>query len=1274
MQHIKKTVSILLAMVILFSAFTAAFYAFAAEHDKPKHNEKDYFDFSEYNLASSFLLDAPFGESDTALDDGGNNIMATAYFSRWDGPVNEETDPYPDYRYNEMSYTDYPHVLPIKEVNIYLNNLSELKEALIDKGALYCSFAHSTDYSNYANYYFPVNGTSDNVGHHAVAMIGWDDNYSKENFKVQPPDDGAIICKNSWGDGSGDDGYIYISYYDSIFYQAYSNFSSFEAYDSIPDYNKIYQYDEYGMGSSYSMRYGLIDYAVNVFPEEGKTLAKDEILKAVSFYTDTYSTKYEVYLISDFKDPSDADIGFFGSNAKKIASGSFDNAGYHVVDLDKTELLRKGTRFGIAVKLSNPLGISYYPLELPSETSIEARSNKGESYYKSSDLIIDLYDDIENANWCIKAFTSESGNKANGNTAANGFIESSVFGIDNTNRKYASDKTYDINELVEMGCRFSEDYLEYVNNPSKDSYEAIPSPIKISGSQSIFADNLPKKYDLRDYGYVSTVKNQGGFGTCWAFAATASLESNLLMKLNGKDGIYNNVITVEPLNEKICNVTEKGKETVFKFTANVDGRHTFSLSGGAFKTEICSQFGLIQDTFRTSEFILKLKKDETAYFKISFADPDKTGDIAVKVTPEFIFDESTAIDIPVGESYSGTAYPDKYEIIRINNPNADNYFEGFYRISCDDELYITRNNRVISTNELREFGIGYEETFEIIIRSLSGEPADFTIETLSWGDYYINNSIDIGSATEYNSDKKQENRTAFKFTPIESGNYLAVFKDGFTDYILDENGNEIWYDYDEEYDFELIYGYTYLESGKSYYWLIPENATNYFHIVRWQENHPEEAVNIVENQLYSDILFSDSDMATYRFTAPEDGAYIFRCENEWNNVEFSFSHNEKENVNDPACFYGKKYYTFMLSKGDTVDFSVSYAENPDSDSQYDYPYFNIYVDKTNADNIKDAAIEITEGNEFVCDADQFERLYKFVPEKTGKYGFYTTADGSEDPYVNIALEKEYEEGNYENFVHIDGNYSYVHELEAGKTYYLTFNYFEGSPKNVSFLITYYEKDIVFSPEELTLDEPVTGYCLADNTRAEIPIVIEPDPNRESYHANIIIETSCGKLEEFTLLNENFSVVMLDIEKISYCKTVYNLEIYPQINKDGFSDVLSFNFTSCGEFKIKIESADSSDTSFFMSTGLDHYFREEFKAWLIVGEDLPYTKEDIVWKSTNEAVAQVDEEGNIRCVGLGSARIIVETKDGEYSYSDTIYVKYTWWQWILHILTFGLIWK
>ena len=40
--------------------------------------------------------------------------------------------------------------------------------------------------------------------------------------------------------------------------------------------------------------------------------------------------------------------------------------------------------------------------------------------------------------------------------------------------------------------------------------------------------DLPSSYDLRDYGLVTPIKDQGGSGSCWAFTTIAALESYLL--------------------------------------------------------------------------------------------------------------------------------------------------------------------------------------------------------------------------------------------------------------------------------------------------------------------------------------------------------------------------------------------------------------------------------------------------------------------------------------------------------------------------------------------------------------------------------------------------------------------------------------------------------------------------------------------------------------------------------------------------------------------------
>ena len=47
-------------------------------------------------------------------------------------------------------------------------------------------------------------------------------------------------------------------------------------------------------------------------------------------------------------------------------------------------------------------------------------------------------------------------------------------------------------------------------------------------SNYTFTGKIPRKYDLRDYNYVTSVKDQMDGGNCWAFATIAALESSIL--------------------------------------------------------------------------------------------------------------------------------------------------------------------------------------------------------------------------------------------------------------------------------------------------------------------------------------------------------------------------------------------------------------------------------------------------------------------------------------------------------------------------------------------------------------------------------------------------------------------------------------------------------------------------------------------------------------------------------------------------------------------------
>lgn len=73
---------------------------------------------------------------------------------------------------------------------------------------------------------------------HEICIIGWDDNYSRENFKdndgQSPKENGAYIALNSHGMDSGYNGYIYISYEDENVSRQMYGIVSTDLSDAIP--------------------------------------------------------------------------------------------------------------------------------------------------------------------------------------------------------------------------------------------------------------------------------------------------------------------------------------------------------------------------------------------------------------------------------------------------------------------------------------------------------------------------------------------------------------------------------------------------------------------------------------------------------------------------------------------------------------------------------------------------------------------------------------------------------------------------------------------------------------------------------------------------------------------------------------------------------------------------------------------------------------------------------------------------------------------------------
>lgn len=351
----------------------------------------DLFDFSENNLINLNGYDW-----DTWW--GGNATIATAYFTRWNGPVLEESDPYP-YPGESTTLPPERHLVNVLFLPSRASSTDNaaIKQAITNYGAVMANYYHDVTYTTFYNssthsYYYPGGHSSDGANH-AIALVGWDDNYPSSNFNHTPPGNGAFIVKNSWGTWWGDEGYFYISYYDIRF--AYEDVVVF--YDAMPTktYRKIYQYDPLGAVGNTGSGSGPTYWGANIFTATG-----NDIIGAVGFYAEARNTTNTVYIYKNVT----AGQPRSGTLATNVTVSSAE-AGYVTVLLPTPVFVATNTRFSIVMKLTTPgynlpLAIEY-PVAGYSST---ASGSAGQSYMSSGGGTWGNLPNHPNANFCAKAY------------------------------------------------------------------------------------------------------------------------------------------------------------------------------------------------------------------------------------------------------------------------------------------------------------------------------------------------------------------------------------------------------------------------------------------------------------------------------------------------------------------------------------------------------------------------------------------------------------------------------------------------------------------------------------------------------------------------------------------------------------------------------------------------------------------------------------------------------------------------------------------------------
>lgn len=288
---------------------------------------------------------------------GGNQSLATYRVANWYGLVDETVAPYASIVSTESvalsDDTAYAEDVAHLENSYWISmeDMDTVKKLIKEYGACATSYCSEDQYYNtgkaaswYQDEEVAVYCPDDVDTNHGITIVGWDDNYSVDNFTglYKPTENGAWYCKNSWGSTWSKDGYFWISYEDV---SLLGEEAFFYDYGSADNFDKNYQYD----GGAYSAYY-TCNYAANIYVAQ-----ESEYIKAVGFYTydSNYDCTVEVYKNCKSNNPAT------GTLLTSISANQL-YAGFHTVELDDGYLLNAGESFSVVVYMNATDGEDTY--------------------------------------------------------------------------------------------------------------------------------------------------------------------------------------------------------------------------------------------------------------------------------------------------------------------------------------------------------------------------------------------------------------------------------------------------------------------------------------------------------------------------------------------------------------------------------------------------------------------------------------------------------------------------------------------------------------------------------------------------------------------------------------------------------------------------------------------------------------------------------------------------------------------------------------------------
>ena len=452
-----------------------------AIQDKNAGKAVKEYDFSEEHMAYS-TQDSSFKDGKANkmglhknVNEGYSIIAIQEYFSNGMGVVNEEDYPFDNSTGNiDISKLNQPiaatvldtFVFPqlsikstsefstdkisdlIKEMKTYIKKYGGITATLATGGA------NKNKYINWSNNSLnnPENISIRSLAH-AVCIIGWDDNYSKDNFNTnyKPQNNGAWIVKNSWGNivelgnttklkeevfdqidestrkqyniNSSNDitdeilihvleelftgltnirivnGVAYgdrdsKSFYMYISYETPSIYVSNMGVTKAElgkNYDNLYQYDEFGPTKHINIANTSV-YMANVFKRDA---SKNEKLTRVSIYSPK-KQNYQIYVNPDNSKKTISDLKQVSvSGNQKIVTL---DSGFHTLEIEEP-LELTGDSFVVVVKASNDDNNSQISVETKCSSEEDPKGLLSNVEVSAGQSFFSIDDNLKENNW-----------------------------------------------------------------------------------------------------------------------------------------------------------------------------------------------------------------------------------------------------------------------------------------------------------------------------------------------------------------------------------------------------------------------------------------------------------------------------------------------------------------------------------------------------------------------------------------------------------------------------------------------------------------------------------------------------------------------------------------------------------------------------------------------------------------------------------------------------------------------------------------------------------